>query len=130
MCGRYSLFTPPEEIEERFDEPFAMAGLWERRVPEQRQTGLGDFGAGGSGGAGDPESVETFTVLTAEPNDLVGGLHHRMAVILPKGREREWLERPDEALLSPYPSDGMRAYPVPTRVNSPANDDASLIEPV
>ena len=23
MCGRYSLFTPPEELEERFDAQFA-----------------------------------------------------------------------------------------------------------
>ncbi|WP_435194992.1 SOS response-associated peptidase [Natronomonas sp. EA1] len=118
----------PHRVALEDDEPFAMAGLWERRVPEQQQTGLGDFG--GSGPTGGPEPEETFTILTTEPNDLVGELHHRMAVILPKGREREWLERPDEELLTPYPSDRMRAYPVSTRVNSPANDDASLIEPV
>jgi len=114
------------------DRPFLMAGLWSRWRPATTQTGLGAFGDG-SGPDGDPEVVETFAVVTTEPNALVGDLHHRMAVILQPGAEREWLAAdPDEAraLLGPYPDDGMRAYPVSEAVNDPANDSPALVDPV
>lgn len=114
------------------DRPFAMAGLWERWTPPQTQTGLGEF-AGGSTPAVEPDSIETFTVITTEPNDLVSTLHHRMAVVLDESEEETWLSGDaDEAerLLDPYPDDAMEAYPVSTRVNSPANDGPSLVEAV
>ncbi|TKX44022.1 SOS response-associated peptidase, partial [Halorubrum sp. SD690R] len=94
-------------------------------------------GGGGEGGeTGDePDAVETFSIVTTEPNDLVADLHHRMAVILdPDASEEEtWLHGgPDEAaaLLDPYPSDDLTAHPVSTRVNSPSVDAPDLIEPV
>jgi putative SOS response-associated peptidase YedK len=34
------------------------------------------------------------------------------------------------ALLKPYPAEGMRAYPVSGKVNSPKNDASELVEPV
>ena len=120
------------------DRPFAMAGLyerWEPPEPETTQTGLGAFG-GGSAESDDGETdgpVETFTVVTTDPNDLVADLHHRMAVILEPDEEATWLRGdPDEAaaLLDPYPADELTAYPVSTRVNSPAVDTPELIEPV
>jgi putative SOS response-associated peptidase YedK len=44
-----------------------------------------------------------------------------------------WLAAADpampQAMLRPFPSQLMRAYPVSKRVNSPKNDDAELIEP-
>ena len=112
------------------DRPFAMAGLYERWTPPDRQSGLGEFGAGD--GEGEPESVESFAVLTTEPNAVVSPLHHRMAVVLAPDAEAEWLsgELGSEALRDPYADDAFRAYPVSTRVNSPANDDPSLVEPV
>ncbi|UIO98939.1 SOS response-associated peptidase [Halobaculum sp. CBA1158] len=117
------------------DRAFAMAGIhatWEPSTPG-RQAGLGNWG-GGRADADDPgdERVETFAVLTTEPNDRVADLHHRMAVVLPRERERDWLDGDlaKSDLLEPYPGDDMRYYPVSTRVNSPANDDPSLIEPV
>jgi len=121
------------------DRPFAMAGLYERwqpPEPETTQTGLGAFGGGAdeeddSGDGGEP--IETFTVVTTEPNDLVADLHHRMAVIVDPDDEETWLRgSPDEAaaLLDPYPADEMTAYPVSTRVNSPGVDAPELIEPV
>jgi putative SOS response-associated peptidase YedK len=112
------------------DRPFAMAGLWERWTPPTRQTGLDEFGAAESG---DTEPVETFTVVTTEPNDVVADLHHRMAVVLSPEEEETWLHGdPDAAfeLLDPAPVDGWEAYPVSTRVNSPANDDPELVEAV
>ena len=119
------------------DRPFAMAGLyerWEPPKPETTQTGLGAFGGGGDA---EPESddgpVETFTVVTTEPNEVVADLHHRMAVILDPHEEETWLRGdPDAAadLLDPYPATDLTAHPVSTRVNSPAVDAPELIEPV
>lgn len=114
------------------DRPFAMAGLWERWTPPQTQTGLGDFG-GGATPSREPDPVETFTVITTEPNDLVSTLHHRMAVVLDESEEATWLAGDAdevEQLLDPYPDDAMEAYPVSTRVNSPANDGPELVEEV
>ncbi len=112
------------------DRPFAMAGLWERWEPEMTQTGLDAFG-GGIEGSSEDGPLETFTIVTTEPNDLIADLHHRMAVILPPDREREWLSADDPAdLLAPYPAEEMRAYPVSTAVNNPSVDEPSLIEPI
>lgn len=118
------------------ERPFAMAGLWTAFEPATEQVGLGEFGAGGNGssdpGAGGPDPVETFTIVTTEPNATVAELHHRMAVVLPEGREREWLTAsPDEAagLLEPYEGE-MRAYPVSEAVNDPSNDTPAVTEPL
>lgn len=117
------------------DRPFAMAGLWERWEPEDEttQSGLDVFGGGVDGSAAeDPNGpLVSFTILTTEPNDVIEDLHHRMAVILEPGREREWLTADDPGpLCRPYPGDEMRAYPVSTAVNNPAADEPSLVEPV
>jgi putative SOS response-associated peptidase YedK len=119
----------PYRVALKDDEPFAMAGLWERWTPEQKQTGLGDFGDGGPDRSVEP--VETFTVLTTEPNGVVSDLHHRMAVLLEPGEEERWLTEEDpRELFEPYPADRMRAYPVSTLVNDPSNDSPQLVEPV
>jgi putative SOS response-associated peptidase YedK len=113
------------------DRPFAMAGIWSRWHPPNRQTGLGEFGDGGP--STDPDPVDTFAVVTTEPNDLVADLHHRMAVILAPDEESTWLQGslPEAlSLLDPYPDDELTAYPVSTRVNDPTNDHASLVDPV
>ncbi|MFP9061913.1 SOS response-associated peptidase [Natrialbaceae archaeon A-chndr2] len=116
------------------DRPFAMAGLWTRWEPsaETTQTGLDAFGGGSSETDDEPEGPrETFTVVTTEPNDLIGEYHHRMAAILEPGREREWLSAADpSSLLQPSQSAEMRAYPVSTAVNSPAVDEPSLVDPL
>lgn len=112
------------------DRPFAMAGVWERWSPPAEQTGLDDFGVdtGGEGG-----TVETFAVLTTEPNDVVAPLHDRMAVVLAPEEESTWLRGDVDAaraVLDPHPSDDLRAYPVSKRVNDPANDAPDLVEEV
>lgn len=96
---------------------FAFAGLWEVwNSPE------GD-------------ELYTCTILTAEPNDLIRPLHHRMAVILEPDVYDTWLS-PDELpadvlmpLLTPYPPEKMRVFEVSKMVNSPANDNPQVIEP-
>ena len=118
----------PYRITRADGEPFAMAGLWERWEPETTQTGLGAFGDGESA---DPDEsvVETFTIVTTEANAFQSSYHHRMPVVLDPADEREWLASPEPDLLAPYDGD-LDAYPVSTRVNSPANDDPAVIEEV
>lgn len=98
-------------------KPFAFAGLWEVwRTP-------------------DGSELPTCTIITGRPNDLVGQIHDRMAVILRPEDYRKWLdpgERPTEelaALLQPYPAELMEAYAVSRAVNSPRNDGPDLIAP-
>ncbi|ERG94810.1 SOS response-associated peptidase [Haloquadratum walsbyi] len=119
------------------DRTFAMAGLWERWEPTHTQTGLSDFGAGDADDMTDSEAgqqaTESFTIITTEPNDVVSSLHHRMAVVLPPEAESVWLHGDAdtvESLLTPHTGDQWETYPVSTRVNSPANDESSLIDPV
>ena len=99
----------------REDAPaFAMAGLWE--VWE-----------------GEESAIPCVTILTTEPNDLMQPIHDRMPVILPGGAEETWLTvGPDERkeLCQPYPDEDLKAYEISTRVNSPGNDDPSVIEPL
>ncbi|WP_290818580.1 SOS response-associated peptidase [Halovivax sp.] len=112
------------------DRPFAMAGLWATWEPETTQTGLDAF-AGGAADDPDGDALETFAIVTTEPNDVVADLHHRMAAIVELEDERRWLEADDPRdALDPYPPDELRAYPVSTAVNSPANDEPALVEPV
>ncbi|WP_323674562.1 SOS response-associated peptidase [Halorubellus sp. PRR65] len=110
---------------------FAMAGLHEVWEGEVAQSSLAAFGADGD----DDDRrrrVESFTVLTTDPNDAVADLHHRMAVVLHPDDEATWLHGdPDDAaaLLEPY--DGtMRSYPVSTAVNDPANESPGLLDAV
>lgn len=98
-------------------EPYAFAGLWESWRPK------------------DGEPLETFTILTTDPNELMEPIHNRMPVILePKDYDR-WLEpgnpaRPPVDLLRPYPAEQMHAWPVSDRVGNVRNNDLELLEPV
>jgi putative SOS response-associated peptidase YedK len=98
-------------------EPCALAGLWESWRPAEGP------------------SIETFTILTTDPNEVTEPFHNRMPVILePKDYDR-WLEpgdpaRPPIDLLRPYPADRMRAWPVSARVGNVRNNDPALLEPV
>lgn len=119
----------PYRIAYEDDRPFAMAGIWERWTPPTSQTGLADFGAGGA--TPDQDPIETFAIITTDPNDVVRDLHDRMPVVLAPAEEELWLGGdPDEvaSLLDPAPSESWRSYPVSTRVNNPRNDDPSIVE--
>jgi len=109
--------------------PFSMAGLYERWEPPQRQTGLGEFGAG-TDSEDDDEIVETFTILTTEPNEFMADLHHRMSVILDPDEEATWLHGDEEAraaLLGPYDGE-LASRPVSTAVNDPSNDSPAVLD--
>jgi putative SOS response-associated peptidase YedK len=55
----------------------------------------------------------------------------RMPLILPKSAYECWLgQEPDpHDLLTPFAAELMVMWPVSTRVNSPDNDDSSLLDP-
>jgi len=97
---------------------FAFAGLWE--------TWTSDEG----------ERIDSCTIITVPPNELLKTIHDRMPAILLEEDQRRWLEpgekMPEEVekLLKPYPAAEMQAYPVSRHVNSPASDSADCIEPV
>ena len=98
--------------------PFALAGLWDRWAPP----------------GGDP--VESCTIVTTAPNEVLAPIHDRMPVILPPESHALWLdpevrekERLQE-LLQPFPASLMYAFPVSPRVNNPRNDDRDCVAPL
>ncbi|MCD2199195.1 SOS response-associated peptidase [Halobacterium sp. KA-4] len=108
--------------------PLLLAGLWETWTPEQKQTGLGEFGSGGP--SRDAEPMRSFTVVTTEPNDFLADYHHRMAVVLDPEAGERWLSADDPSdLLEPSDVE-LQAWPVSQAVNNPANDRPELVESV
>jgi putative SOS response-associated peptidase YedK len=82
------------------------------------------------------EEIDSYTIVTTEPNELMSTLHTRMPVILHPGDEEEWLD-PEvtdpaqvERLLVPYPADEMQAFPVSRKVGNTRNNGPDLIEPI
>jgi putative SOS response-associated peptidase YedK len=95
--------------------PLGFAGLWEAWT--DRETG---------------EEVTTCTILTCPANMLMAELHDRMPVILDPADYDAWLDPGRSGgpeLLRPCPEEWLEAVPVSTRVNSPANDDETIIQP-
>jgi putative SOS response-associated peptidase YedK len=95
-------------------EPYALAGLWERWRPKE----------------GEP--LETFTILTTDPNELTEPIHNRMPVILEPRDYDRWLDPGDPShppvdLLRPFPAEKMLSWPVSARVGNVRNDDAQLL---
>lgn len=97
--------------------PFAFAGLWERWEPSE----------------GEP--IESCTILTTEPNDLLRPIHNRMPVILAPQDYEVWLDptvqqtETLQSLLKSCPAEAMEAYPVSRAVNNPRFDAPQCIEP-
>lgn len=108
----------PYFIRLKDDELFAFAGLWE------------------SWEGPDHGYIESCTLLTIESNDLVRPIHDRMPVILPPEAYRLWLDPSEHdpgrllPLLVSFQAGRMRACPVGTVVNSPANDRSECIAPL
>lgn len=80
------------------------------------------------------ETLETFTILTTEPNELLAPIHDRMPVIVATGDRELWLDPgadPERVrgLLRPCPAGPLAVREVSTRVNSPAHDEPSCLEP-
>ena len=97
---------------------FAFAGIWDRWK--------------------DPSGnwIKTCSILTTTPNAVTSPVHDRMPVILGTDAYDLWLDPGMKDViaateqLKPYDARLMRCYPVSTRINSVANDDAECSAPV
>jgi putative SOS response-associated peptidase YedK len=91
---------------------FAFAGLW---LPGKR------------GG------VPSAAIVTTAPNELMATIHTRMPAILRPEDEAAWLDprltdaQQVMALVKPYPTECMQAYPVSSLVNSWENEGPELM---
>jgi putative SOS response-associated peptidase YedK len=108
----------PDVVHLKDREPFGLAGLWDVwRKPDGKR-------------------VESFTIITTEPNELVRPIHNRMPVILRPEDEEQWLDASRtsfvkaKSLLNPYPEELMDAHDVSPIVNSAKYDGAECIQPV
>jgi putative SOS response-associated peptidase YedK len=107
----------PYRIQLKTGELFAFAGIWEENEDM------------------DGEQIQTFAIITTAANELVGQVHNRMPVILPKEQEQVWLETELLTekllpLLNPYPANQMKMYEITVRVNRASEDGPEIIEPV
>lgn len=100
-------------------QPFAFAGLWEHW--DNQEAG---------------ETIESCTIITTEPNELMKSVHNRMPVILEPKDYDLWLD-PEvkksellQPLLNPYSAEEMTAFAVSKAVNKPSNDTAECINSI
>lgn len=81
------------------------------------------------------EEILSCTVITCEPNKLLGELHDRMPVILSESEWSKWLgEEPaseDEllAILKPCAGEMLKVWPVSKEVGNVKNNGAKLLMP-
>ena len=108
----------PYFIHLRDDRPFAFAGMWEAWESP------------------DHSMLETCTLITTEPNEVMRPIHNRMPVILSPDAYATWLNpaiqepRRLASLLVPYSGNALQAHAVGSFVNTPSNDSPRCIEPV
>ncbi|MCA7118287.1 MAG: SOS response-associated peptidase [Acidibrevibacterium sp.] len=105
----------PFAIARRDGETLAFAGLWDGwRSPEG-------------------EVLRSFAIIVTAANATMAPIHDRMPVILAPKHWPLWLgetEGDAASLLHPASGDTLRVWPVSTRVNRPANNDADLLAPL
>ena len=81
------------------------------------------------------EIIQSFTILTTEPNKLMRTVHNRMPVILAESDEDLWLNTDVhdahrlEPLMKSCPDSLLSMYPVSSLVNSPAHESPDCIAP-
>jgi putative SOS response-associated peptidase YedK len=98
--------------------PLAFAGLWERWTDKATN-----------------EPLETYTIITTEPNELTAPIHNRMpAILAPKDYER-WMAPGDAAqlpvdLLRPFDAGAMMTWRVGKDVGSVRNNVPELLTQV
>lgn len=85
----------------------------------------------------DPEGgvVNSFSILTTQPNKSIAKIHDRMPVILKLEDEMDWInQKTDEKELTKmfkaYPASKLNIYEISTLVNNPQNDFIEILEPV
>jgi len=109
----------PHYIRMKDGAPFALAGLWDLWV-----------GKGGS------TAIESCTIITTVPNQMLSPIHARMPVIIGQENYGQWLDHETsdveslQILLRPFLEDAMEAYPVSQVVNNPRNDTEECLVPL
>jgi putative SOS response-associated peptidase YedK len=100
-------------------EVFGFAGLYD--VWKDRQSG---------------KEIYSYTIITTEPNEVVGEFHNRMPVILQREDEETWLN-PDISepaqllpLLKSYPAEKMETWPVGDEARNVKNDYPEVMKPI
>lgn len=104
----------PYYIHPKDQKLFAFAGLWSTYKD-----------ASGN-------ELNSFTIITTEPNKEMSAVHNRMPVILKPSNEAAWLEpslddKTINELMHPYEDNGLEIYKVSADVNSPKINDKHLI---
>jgi putative SOS response-associated peptidase YedK len=97
---------------------FGVAGLWDRWKDKASA-----------------EWLDTFTVITTDPNEVMEPFHNRMPVILRPDDFERWMEPGDPTrlpvdLLRPYPAGEMKAWKISPAVGNVRNDHSGLIAPL
>ena len=99
------------------DAPFVFAGLWEA----WKDPSTDDW-------------LRTCSIITGEPNELVAQVNTRMPVSLAEEHHAKWLDEVENGdlkeLLTPFPAERMKMWPISSRVNNPDNNDEALLEPI
>lgn len=108
----------PYAIAMRDGSPYAFAGLWDRWKEPEGQW------------------LESFTIITTDPNELMEPIHNRMPVILARRDYDSWLgnetsedERLPIDLLRPFPAELMTATRVGAAVGNVRNTGPELLKP-
>lgn len=116
-AGKGKAAKQPYYIHRKDNRLLAFAGLWERWRDE----------------AG--HAVDSCTIITTRPNELMRDIHDRMpAIILPESYAT-WLDpkRTDPGdllpLLDPIPAKDLDAHAVGPKVNRPQNDNPDCLLP-
>jgi putative SOS response-associated peptidase YedK len=109
----------PYFIYPKNDKLFSFAGIWNLWKGE------------------DDREIETYSIMTTEPNKEMSGIHNRMPVILHQEDESAWLAPSNdndrntiEALLRPYEDNGLKMYEVSRDVNVARTNEERLIAPL
>jgi len=82
----------------------------------------------------DGASINSCSIITTAPNDLLAAIHDRMPVMLSPDAQDKWMRDsgPEELmkLLKPFPAEQMKSFPVSSKVNYAKDDEPSMVDPV
>lgn len=104
----------------RFEDkhPMAFGGIWDRWKSLEGKV------------------IQSFSILTTQPNEVMKPIHNRMPVIIDPEKFDVWLNpiinngEDLQMLLQPYKSSNLIAYKISSYINSPKNQGEQCIAPL
>jgi putative SOS response-associated peptidase YedK len=107
----------PYAIAMKDERLFAFAGLWDRWKDKQSGNWL-----------------DTYTIITTDPNELMEPFHDRMPAILAPSDYQRWLGLAEPPhlpidLLRPFPAKEMKTWKVRKAVGNVRNNSPELLKP-